>query len=42
MIIGWPLGENFIVEFDTKSLRDIWKERFESYVFFKNLLIINI
>jgi hypothetical protein len=30
MIIGWPLAENFIVEFDTKSIRDIWKERIES------------
>ena len=30
MLIGWPLAENFIVEFDTKSLRDSWKERLES------------
>jgi hypothetical protein len=30
VIIGWPLAENFIVEFDTKSIRDIWKERIES------------
>lgn len=30
MIIGWPLAENFIVEFDTKSLRDSWKDRFDS------------
>jgi hypothetical protein len=30
LIIGWPLAENFIVEFDTKSIREIWKERIES------------
>ncbi|CAF1048178.1 unnamed protein product [Rotaria sp. Silwood1] len=30
LIIGWPLAENFIVEFDTKSIRDIWKQRIES------------
>lgn len=29
MIIGWPLTENFIVEFQTKSLRDTWKDRFQ-------------
>jgi hypothetical protein len=38
LIIGWPLAENFIVEFDTKSIREIWRERFESYVF---LLFLN-
>ncbi|CAF4879154.1 unnamed protein product, partial [Rotaria socialis] len=30
LIIGWPLAENFIVEFDTKSIREIWKQRIES------------
>jgi len=30
LIIGWPLAENFLVEFDTKSIRDIWKERIET------------
>jgi hypothetical protein len=30
LIIGWPLVENFIVEFDTQYIRDIWKERIES------------
>jgi hypothetical protein len=30
VIIGWPLAENFIVEFDTKSIREIWRERIES------------
>jgi hypothetical protein len=30
LIIGWPLAENFIVEFDTKSIREIWKERIQS------------
>ena len=30
IILGWPLAENFVVEFETKSIRDLWKERFES------------
>ncbi|CAF1289395.1 unnamed protein product [Rotaria sordida] len=30
LIIGWPLAENFIIEFDTKSIREIWKQRIES------------
>ena len=30
LVIGWPLAENFIVEFDSKSIRDIWQERIES------------
>jgi hypothetical protein len=29
-IIGWPLAENFIVEFDTKNIRDSWNERIQS------------
>ncbi|CAF4422348.1 unnamed protein product [Rotaria sp. Silwood2] len=33
LIIGWPLAENFIVEFDTKSIRDIWKQRIESTLY---------
>jgi hypothetical protein len=32
-IIGWPLAENFIVEFDTKDIRDVWYERIQSYVY---------
>ena len=30
MIIGWPLVENFIVEFESKALRDNWRDRFDS------------
>jgi hypothetical protein len=30
LIIGWPLAENFIAEFDTKHIRDIWNERIQS------------
>ncbi|CAF3276724.1 unnamed protein product [Rotaria sp. Silwood2] len=30
LIIGWPLGENFLVEFDTKDIRDIWYKRIQS------------
>ena len=29
-IIGWPLAENFLVEFDTKDIRDTWHERIQS------------
>lgn len=30
LIIGWPLAENFLVEFDTKDIRDTWHERIQS------------
>ncbi|CAF0745584.1 unnamed protein product [Adineta ricciae] len=30
LIIGWPIAENFIIEFETKPIRDIWKEHIES------------
>lgn len=30
LIIGWPLVENFLVEFDTKELRDAWYKRIHS------------
>ncbi|CAF3965102.1 unnamed protein product [Rotaria sordida] len=30
LIIGWPLVENFLVEFDTKDIRDIWYKRIQS------------
>jgi len=29
-IIGWPLAENFIVEFDTKDIKNTWHERIQS------------
>lgn len=29
LIIGWPLAENFLVEFDSKAIRDIWYERIQ-------------
>ncbi|CAF1175821.1 unnamed protein product [Adineta steineri] len=29
-IIGWPLVENFLVEFDTKDIKNIWHERIQS------------
>ena len=28
-IIGWPLAENFVVEFDSKTVRDVWIERIQ-------------
>jgi hypothetical protein len=41
-IIGWPLAENFIVEFDTKDIKDVWYDRMQSYVYtnFKNLFFL--
>ena len=30
LIIGWPLAENYVVEFDTKNTREIWQQRIES------------
>lgn len=30
LILGWPLVENFLVEFDTKDIRDIWYKRIQS------------
>ena len=30
LIIGWPLAENFIVEFDTKDIRDAWHRSIQS------------
>jgi hypothetical protein len=29
-IIGWPLAENFLVEFDTKDIKDVWYERIQT------------
>ncbi|CAF3630906.1 unnamed protein product [Rotaria sp. Silwood1] len=34
LIIGWPLGENFLVEFDTKNIRDTWYTRIQSTINF--------
>lgn len=33
-ILGWPLAENFLIEFNSKDIRDIWCERIQSYVSF--------
>ena len=30
LLLGWPLVENFLIEFETKSVRDMWKERIQS------------
>jgi hypothetical protein len=30
LIIGWPLAENFLVEFDSKDIRNSWHERIQS------------
>ncbi|CAF1581616.1 unnamed protein product [Rotaria magnacalcarata] len=30
LILGWPLVENFLVEFDSKDIRDIWYTRIQS------------
>lgn len=32
-ILGWPLAENFLVEFDTKDIKDLWYERIQTYVY---------
>jgi hypothetical protein len=32
-IIGWPLAENFLIEFDTKDIRGVWYERIQTYVY---------
>lgn len=37
-LIGWPLAENFLVEFDTKDIKDLWSERIQSYVLEKLFL----
>ena len=29
LLLGWPSAENFIVEFQTKALRETWKDRFQ-------------
>ena len=29
LVLGWPSAENFIVEFQSKALRETWKERFQ-------------
>lgn len=29
-ILGWPLAENFLIEFNSKDIRDIWCERIQS------------
>lgn len=29
LIIGWPIAENFLVEFDTKELCDVWYEHIQ-------------
>ncbi len=36
LIIGWPLAENFLVEFDTNDIRDLWYERIQTYVYITN------
>ncbi|UJR32084.1 hypothetical protein I4U23_019552 [Adineta vaga] len=30
LILGWPLAENFLVEFDTKDIRNTWHGRIQS------------
>jgi hypothetical protein len=30
LILGWPSAENLLVEFNTKNIRDVWLERFQS------------
>ncbi|CAF0778650.1 unnamed protein product [Adineta steineri] len=34
LILGWPTVENYIVEFETKSIREIWKDYIESTLHF--------
>lgn len=29
-ILGWPVAENILVEFDTKTIRDLWTDRIQS------------
>ena len=30
IILGWPLAENYVVEFDSSTIRDLWIERIQS------------
>lgn len=32
IVLGWPLAENFLVEFDNAVIRDQWIDRFQRFV----------